>query len=115
MTLARQGWFWLGIVVAICVLVDVLDLDQAITPRRPLEAADGAWTRSGLAEIPEGQAIIEAQFQFVIDDAPVHGKDVNGTAFAVSADTWVTAAHVVQDCKSAYVRVWGRWRRMRSF
>lgn len=115
----ESGWkavaVWGAIIAAVYLLVDVLDLDALRSGRRPLPADEGAWIRSAPAPPPEGPALDDAKLQMNITSDHVQGDDVIGTAFAVSPDIWVTAAHVVGDCKTAYVKVWGVWRRMDSF
>ncbi len=106
---------WIGAVVAISLVVKMFDLDELSMPRRPLPEGEGAWIKSDPGTIPEGKTIEEAAFEFRVASEHVMGDDVNGTAFAVSPEVWVTAAHVVDDCRAAYVRVHGRWRRMQGF
>jgi S1-C subfamily serine protease len=111
----KQWGIWLITVVALALLVRGFDLDDSASPRRPLEADEGAWLKSEPAQIPDGKPIDSVGFEIDVYSDHVRGHDVGGTAFAVSPDTWVTAAHVVDDCKAAYVRVWGQWRRMEGF
>src|SRR5690348_8176074 len=106
---------WIGAVVAIYLLANAFDLDDLSSARRPLPAGEGAWIKSDPGVVPEGKPVDEATFEFRVSSDHTIGDDVNGTAFAVSPEVWVTAAHVVSDCQVAYVRVNGRWRRMQGF
>ncbi len=106
---------WLGCAAGLYVLVNIFDLDEVQTPRRPLPESEGAWIISEPAPVPFGTPVDEAKFEFEVSTDHELGEDVIGTAFAVAPGVWVTARHVVDDCRVAYVRVWGQWRRMQGF
>ncbi len=106
---------WVCAAAALYALVYVFDLDDLSIPRRPLPPSEGAWIKSEPGTAPTGKPTDQVSFQFNVTSDHTLGDDVTGTAFSVSPEVWVTAAHVVDDCKTAYVRVYGRWRRMQSF
>ncbi|MFI4998574.1 MAG: serine protease [Reyranellales bacterium] len=107
---------WAAIVAALYGVSTLFDLGDLTGPRRPLppDPGGGAWIRSEPAAAPVGSTPDNASIDMIVAESTLAGKDVIGTAFLVAPKTWVTAAHVLEDCKAGYVRVQGTWRQVRQ-
>jgi serine protease Do len=105
---------WGVVVGVLCVLASVFDVDELDEPRRPLPPTERgrAWLDKEPATPPAGRTPQEPTMDVIVEDGELGGEDVIGTAFLVGPNLWVTAAHVLADCKAGYIRIQGRWRRV---
>lgn len=92
----------------------VFDVSDFAEPRRPIppDAEGGAWLRKTPAEAPFGRTPTDPAFDTIVEASGDVKEDVIGTAFAIAPNLWVTAAHVLEPCTTAYVRIQGRWRKV---
>ena len=105
---------WAVIVVVLYGGSTIFDMSDFAEPRRPLppEADGGAWLRRTPAAIPQGRTPTDPVFDTIVEESGSVKEDVIGTAFLVGPNLWVTAAHVLEPCTTAYVRIQGRWRKV---
>lgn len=100
---------WLTIVGAIW-LIQALMPDVYEFPRRPLPPADGqAWLSAEPGVPPAGRTPTTSTFDLWIEEDVGKPQDSIGTAFLIAPGTWVTAAHVLDSCAKAHVRVRNEW------
>lgn len=103
---------WAVIVLALYGASNFFDAEDFSGPRRPVppEEGGGAWLKTEPALPPSGRTASEAFMEMTIEESSHDGDDVIGTAFLVAPNVWVTAAHVLEECTTAYVRIQSRWR-----
>ena len=108
---------WAVIVAVLYGASTFFDADDLSGPRRPLpppQEGSGPWLPKTPALPPAGRTPSTPSMDLVIEDDARGGGDTIGTAFLVAPNVWVTAAHVVENCATAYVRIQGRWRQVRK-
>lgn len=106
---------WIVIVAAIYAVQALFSPDEFEGPRRPLPpAAEQAWSNTRPASPPTGQTPRVPSFEFWVEESGKVG-DTIGTAFLVVPGLWMTAAHVLDGCATAYLREQDRWRRIASW
>lgn len=104
-----------GVIVGVLYGVSAtFDLSELAEPRRPLppEGDGGAWLRRTPAAVPQGRTPADPNFDTIVEESGGVKEDAIGTAFLVGPNLWVTAAHVIEPCTTAYVRIQGRWRKV---
>ena len=111
----RRLIIWIVIVGSIYALYEAFDGDGVYeAPRRPLPPSDGrAWFNTEPATPPTGELQTRPNFNMLVEDDG-EPEDSIGTAFLVAPRTWLTAAHVLESCAKAYVRVRDEWRPITS-
>lgn len=101
---------WAAIFFAIALIYEFTP-DTYEFPRRPLPPSDGrAWLSTEAAAPPAGDTPTESIFDLWIESDGAKPEDSLGTAFLIAPGTWVTAAHVLESCRNAHVRVRNEWR-----
>jgi serine protease Do len=111
----RRLLIWAVIVVALYGVQQIFELGDFSEPRRPMpppEEHGGAWLTKEPAPPPTGRTPTRPSMELIVEEEGHRGEDVIGTAFLVAPNVWVTAAHVLEECTTAYVRIQNRWRQV---
>ena len=105
-----------GFAIFLAVAGAYFEDDDFSGPRRGLPPEEGgsAWLKKAPAEAPTGEVPAAASMDLVVEASSNDGNDTIGTAFLVAPDVWVTAGHVMDHCKAAYVRIGPRWQLVRE-
>jgi serine protease Do len=109
----RRFLLWLVIVGILYAVSTLFELENLSEPRRPLpEPQGGVWLDTTPAPAPSGRTPTAPNMDLYVEESGKGGEDVIGTAFLVGPNTWVTAAHVIEHCTTAYVRIRTTWRKV---
>jgi len=110
----RRAFRILAVLIAVSLLITAIDrlsvlFDIYEAPRRPLPPTDmRPWLSAQPAPIPFGNTATRPTVDITVED-PGKPHDSIGTAFHVAPGVWLTAGHVLDSCRKAYVRVRDQW------